>query len=643
MLLAEVYEKQERRDGVWKRLGFSSDKWGLHPITFTDVRSGPPGASRSTLDASSSAFSDVSGIDYADTASGGPPLVALAQSCAWQWVPIGTLETTDSLAFPEELKTEGILTSRGALRLVRSELRPSVLDAETGWMTGLSEEDGVEGFQYAHDWASEQWTKERVIAMMASRSSNVRRRRWCKLAFPTRETRAFIDIFCMGGPCRPTPLTQDGVTNPSEDKAAGLEPGRLLLLPLPSLRLHLVNHLIIITHGVGYTNLPSKLEKMQATLLRLQHLGYDIGRAGVDITYAAWFESCSSGTLGNITAWLGSLHVHQNTMIRETTERTFLQAALYMGPFRGEMEAALQNELNRSFAAFVATHPNYINGDTIMRDAVARYRGEPTPSLSLPRHVSLFGHSLGGVISLDTLLARPYPLLFQPSHCFTLGSPTGMYFSLRALPKHELETVLGRIWDGPTPPDTDEGAPGVAGKARPGTKLHNIFDTRDPIAYLTAPLFWDTKGSGETPPTLHLSPAADDTSLRKYRVLCATADAALIIPPPPPPRAASLLSSSSPSSLGIGPSGFDSPSPTAEAGTSIQHPVLKAIYASGIDIALPKTPLSVSGGSSVIGALHSVGEYMEAYHAHMRYWESPECLLYVVSEILLSESQRHLE
>lgn len=88
-------------------------------------------------------------------------------------------------------------------------------------------------------------------------------------------------------------------------------------------------------------------------------------------------------------------------------------------------------------------------------DAGGADDGRTCPAHARPSHTSLWCHSLGGVMALDLLVARPYSLVFTPMHLFTLGSPMGLYLSLRGLPVEELHDYLPRLYLGPADPGND--------------------------------------------------------------------------------------------------------------------------------------------------------------------------------------------
>jgi hypothetical protein len=385
---------------------------------------------------------------------------------------------------------------------------------------------------------------------------------------------------------------------------------------LPPVKLHSSRHVLIATHGVGAPtdeSLGMKMQGMRSGLLALARSGYEVGACGVDFEYVIW--SNRSQRLAQVTAWLSRLHVPTHPVIRETSKKTVLQAALYMGGFREDIQAALLEELNHAYAMYLATHPHFNERDEaiggLMRcscslsrgpalgetpDAAAGagavtadgslYAADGAESALIPHahgagaesdpsglcaahlrssHVSLFCHSLGGVIALDLTLQRPYPLLFTPLHLFTMGSPIGLYLSLRGLRKCELEVFLRRLYLGPTWHENDEEkeaggadsgatgllpeaaslvrapvsffaspsaalpfasgvsfAPGVTGV--PATQLHNVYDSQDAVAYLIAPLLWNEAADGPIPPPQSVphsgSSATRGEFNRAFRDLC---------------------------------------------------------------------------------------------------------------------------
>lgn len=230
---------------------------------------------------------------------------------------------------------------------------------------------------------------------------------------------------------------------------------------------------------------------------------------GLDFAYVLW--SSRSARMAQVTAWLSRLHVPLHPVIRETARKTLLQAALYLGGYREDIAATLQAEFNAAYTSYLATHPLFAERDAAIDslmhcdcrmseragwgagpaggittgDGAARscrasqdgagsgHRhhhdgasvedahdadadddddGRTCPAHARPSHTSLWCHSLGGVMALDLLVARPYSLVFTPMHLFTLGSPMGLYLSLRGLSIEELHDYLPRLYLGPADP-----------------------------------------------------------------------------------------------------------------------------------------------------------------------------------------------
>jgi hypothetical protein len=215
--------------------------------------------------------------------------------------------------------------------------------------------------------------------------------------------------------------------------------------PPLTVRLHGARHLLLAVHGVGTPTDASLAGKLAAMQREVRALAASLGACvpGVDTDYVLWAER--SLRLGQVTAWLSRLHVPAHPVIRETARKSVLQAALYMGGFREDIQAAMLNEVNRKYALYLATHPCFADQPAALAallrcdcllarggggEAAAAPDAPPPPPICAAHvrrsHVSLFCHSLGGVIAVDVLVQRPYPLLFTPAHLFALGSPIGL-------------------------------------------------------------------------------------------------------------------------------------------------------------------------------------------------------------------------
>jgi len=371
---------------------------------------------------------------------------------------------------------------------------------------------------------------------------------------------------------------------------------------------------------------------MRSTLVRLQAAGYDVRAAQLDVTWAAWFDpddddasgsGGGSGTLlSRITAWVAALHVHHDPLIRDASGINMLQAALYMSGFRAEMQAALECDMNAAYAAFLVTHPNW-RGHAAAIAHLARAAGPPVPPAV--SSVSLFSHSLGGVIALDCILARPFPLLFTPRHCFTLGSPTGLYYSLRAMPKPDAERLLLTLAAGPPAGELDSG--GVV------TRLHNVYDAHDPFAYKLAPLLWPSATHGP-PPAPHVVPAyTTATALRSFTDTLHKATGSEAAHEPATKVEKRRLS--------IGPSTVSrSVAPacaTAVTSTSSTHPPLLPVdvqLPQGGDPTAMQTSRFADNSATASSIMALVNDFIMSYDAHKSYWTSSDCIVYVLTAIL---------
>lgn len=562
MFAVEIFERQVRSGSTWipaapalSPSGFYSDIDGLFPL--------------SELIAASDA---------------GPQCGLLPESTGWRWA---SSERVQSYA---------------------AEVGARVVSRE-GWLAALPTDAkyGSDGFQYTFDWGDDEWQAERVVGFVLTSSSNVRRRRWLRPVVAEPRLQQFLQRWCS---CSCLPDGRAVVREASE----GSEQAGGSLLPL--VKLHASRHVLIATHGVGAPtdeSLGMKMQGMRSGLLALARSGYEVGACGVDFEYVIW--SNRSPRLAQVTAWLSRLHVPTHPVIRETSKKTVLQAALYMGGFREDIQAALLEELNHSYAMYLATHPHFNERDeaidALMRCSCSLSRGcalsetlaagagagaattdgrlyaadgaesalvvhaqgagaesEPSGLCAAhlrSSHVSLFCHSLGGVIALDLTLQRPYPLLFTPLHLFAMGSPIGLYLSLRGLRKCELEVFLRRLYLGPAWHEDDEedaaggvdsgaagllpeaaslvrapesffasptaslpfasgapSAPGVTGV--PATQLHNVYDSQDAVAYLIAPLLWNEAADGSLPPPQSVPHSGSSSTRgefnRAFRDLC---------------------------------------------------------------------------------------------------------------------------
>jgi DDHD domain len=462
------------------------------------------------------------------------------------------------------------------------------LSVDGQWLSALksdSHQYGEDGWQYAFDWTDEEWSKERAIGFLITAGSKVRRRRWIRPVIPSKELAQFFIEKCG----LPSQLVLPAASCAADPSPSFLSNAEVCLAVFPPVKPHLVRHLVIATHGVGSPtdeSLGIKISTMRQLHLDLCKAGYGLSRKGagpdgrversasngsevaastnkdnneeggeggcvIDFDYCIWMNR--SPRVSQINEWLSSLHVPTSPVVRETAKRTMLQAALYMTGcgFQEDIQRALEEEINRTYCSFLATHPRFADRDLLLRalstpttthgsGSSAAHTGDAL--LGMQHHVSIFAHSLGGVISLDLLLKRgpsssptsAYGLCFVPSHLFTMGSPLGVYFSLRGLKKSQLESYLQMLYDGPTVSDSEssstwEASKGEAVKAPtaainsskfplpppPRTLLHNIYSSQDAIAYLTAPLFWNEAKDGSAPKPSTLLRAVEMSTMRE--------------------------------------------------------------------------------------------------------------------------------
>lgn len=359
----------------------------------------------------------------------------------------------------------------------------------------------------------------------------------------------------------------------------------------------------------------------------------------VDFAFATWSEDSYNPIVGRITRWLERLHVPTNALIRTTASTTLLQGAFYMGAFQADIEAALALGFNVEYALYVVTHPRFAGwaagvtalsrvastapsfsaptsrggcgggssgaaaDDAWAAALAAELRGEGTAADAFDSSlsaVSIMAHSLGGVIALDIVRRAPCHLWMTPRHLFTLGAPIGMYYSMRGYTRAQLLAML---------PTLAFGDDGSGGSRWTGTRIHNIYDDHDPIAYRLTPLFFEeapaagavASGAGAVPvPT---TPAA------------ATAAASAPIPERTLTLAIAARPMTAPTSLPRG---------------------AAAMYASGLDIVIPRAE-SVGGMASTLRgtAFEVVQDYVDAFQAHQGYWSAPEVLMYIAREVAM--------
>lgn len=102
-----------------------------------------------------------------------------------------------------------------------------------------------------------------------------------------------------------------------------------------------------------------------------------------------------------------------------------------------------------------------------------------------PPQASLFGHSLGGVISWDILgAAAPAPLRVPVGNLFLLGCPLGLFLTMRNPPPGEVARAAARL-------------------RRRGVRIVNLYHPCDPVAYRLDPLCGAAVGApaGAWPPS----------------------------------------------------------------------------------------------------------------------------------------------
>lgn len=497
MFFVEVFELHEDGSGGWSSKdkqgapdGFFADPSGLFPLPgLTDSLLPPPSAPPSLLSPSTPTFD-------------------------WTWA-------------------SSELTAHFAKAVGAKKVSP-----DGQWLTSLridASHYGEDGWQYGYDWEDSEWSRERSIGFLITAGSKVRRRRWIRPVIPSKDLAAFLIDRC----ALPSPLVL--AASQATVSSVTSETAEACLKALPPVKPQAVRHLIIATHGVGSPtdqSLGLKLSSMRQVALDLCRAGYGPGlraptgnlsaassgsaraRApsdgvvispsstsgsyfgGIDFSYCIWLNR--SERLEQINNWLAHLHVPTSAVVRETAHRTMLQAALYMAGcgFQEDIRSTLEEEFNRAYCGYVATHPNFADRDAILASIIDTSANAEANKASLISHVSIFAHSLGGVISLDLLLKRPsYGLCFVPSHLFTMGSPIGVYFSLRGLKKAELESYLQRLYDGPySTTSATNATSGSAASSAPKTLLHNIYSSQDAVAYLIGPLLWNQSKDGPLPP-----------------------------------------------------------------------------------------------------------------------------------------------
>jgi len=215
-----------------------------------------------------------------------------------------------------------------------------------------------------------------------------------------------------------------------------------------------------------------------------------------------------------------------------------------------------------------------------------------------------------------------------------------MYYSLRGYTRAQLLAMLPELALG------EEG--GGSGWGWAGTRLHNVYDDHDPVAYRLTPLFFDggdeevgAVSGGESAAAVAAaaglargahgtSGAATAATVGAGAAGGATSGAGTTpthAPPrtPPPERVLTLASAPAVVPVPVPAVGAGSASGAGDAAAAVA-----SLYSAGVDVVIPRQSSVVGAASTLRGtAFEVVQEYVDAFQAHQGYWSAPELLLYI--------------
>ncbi|KAJ3640114.1 hypothetical protein Zmor_003430 [Zophobas morio] len=258
-----------------------------------------------------------------------------------------------------------------------------------------------------------------------------------------------------------------------------------------------VDHLLFLVHGIGsvcdlkFRTVEEVVDEFRSISLQLVQSHYrsscERGLANrVEVLPISWHEELHSENTG-IDRKLKSITLESIPRLRDFTNDTLLDVLFYTSPvYCQTVISTVGNQLNRIYELFKQRNPDFNGGvslgghslgSLILFDLLCHQQPEPEKGDTLPeddetvvpvsekppplqrRMSKRISYMMGAVGTGQPQIHYPN-LVFQPKSFFALGSPIGMFVTVRGL------DTLGEQFALPTCP-----------------AFFNIFHPYDPVAY----------------------------------------------------------------------------------------------------------------------------------------------------------------
>ncbi|XP_055323400.1 uncharacterized protein LOC129578613 isoform X2 [Sitodiplosis mosellana] len=251
-----------------------------------------------------------------------------------------------------------------------------------------------------------------------------------------------------------------------------------------------IDHLLFMVHGIGsacdlkFRKVEEVVDEFRSIALQLVQSHYrsscDQGIVGrVEVLPISWHSELHSEESG-IDEKLKAITLESIPKLRNFTNDTLLDILFYTSPvFCQQIIDAVSGNINKCYAKFCERNPDFHGsvsvsghslGSVILFDLLQHQRVEVENSENLEnatrvksplkRHCSQqINYTIGNAGTGQPYISYPQ-LSFQPKHFFALGSPIGMFVTIRGIDALGLEFKL---------PTTEH--------------FFNIFHPYDPVAY----------------------------------------------------------------------------------------------------------------------------------------------------------------
>jgi hypothetical protein len=194
-----------------------------------------------------------------------------------------------------------------------------------------------------------------------------------------------------------------------------------------------------------------------------------------------WFNEMHDDTNVGMNAALSKVTLPSIPSIRKLAHDVAMDVMLYMTPeFKDRIIRIVVEKINLIYLQFCELNPNFVKNG-----------GKCT----------IVGHSLGTVIVYDILSAQSRPdlpehlrLSFDPTAYFAMGSPLGMFLTIRncAAKVHNSESTLSKKGSSVVSAPKNENILAADYTFPTCKQFFNIFNKNDPVAYRLEPMTDDS-------------------------------------------------------------------------------------------------------------------------------------------------------